>query len=167
MKPADIRDMRKDELGKKLEELQKQSLHVSALDIQRRLTLLIKAETELAYASFPRLIVEMALLKATLLPPLVPIQELMEKIKTLETAAVHTPVLPWDTARTTPVPLPQHTEPRSTTTSPQSIPSPAAAPAAVTGASGGQGDWGRFVAFVNGKDRQLGSVLEHGSPLKY
>ena len=163
-KPEEILEL----AAAELEELQKQSLHISALDIQRRLTLLIKAETELAYASFPRLIVEMALLKATLLAPLVPIQELLEKVKSLETAAVHTPVLPWDTTRATPAPLPQHTEPRSTTPPlpPQSIPSPAAAPAAATGASGGQGDWGRFVAFVNGKDRQLGSVLEHGSPLK-
>ena len=163
-KPEEILEL----AAAELEELQKQSLHVSALDIQRRLTLLIKAESEMAYASFPRLIVEMALLKATLLAPLVPIQELIEKIKTLETAAVHTPALPWDTARTPPTPLPQHTEPRNTTQTPppQSIPSPPAAATAAPAATGGQADWGRFVAFANGKDRQLGSVLEHGSPLK-
>lgn len=158
-KPEEILDI----AAAELEELQKQSLHVSTLDIQRRLTLLIKAEAEMAYATFPRLIVEMALLKATLLAPLVPIQELIEKIKTLETAAVHTPALPWDTARSTAAPVPQHTEPRSTAPSARPQP-PAAAPAPQS--AGEQSYWSRFVVFVNGRDRQLGSILEHGSPLK-
>jgi len=146
-KPEEILDL----AAAELDDLHKQSLHISALDIQRRLTLLMKAESEMAYANFPRLIVEMALLKAALLAPLVPVQELIEKIKALETAAVHTPSLPWETARVTAAPVPQYS------TAP-SRPSPPPA--------GGQSDWGRFVAFVNEKDRQLGSVLEHGSPLK-
>ncbi|MDD2581197.1 MAG: DNA polymerase III subunit gamma/tau [Desulfuromonadaceae bacterium] len=160
-KPEEILDI----AAAELEELQKQSLHVSALDIQRRLTLLIKAESEMAYASFPRLIVEMALLKATLLAPLVPIRELIEKIKTLETAAVHTPALPWDTARAATTPMQQHSEPLSSTPSARPQP-PAAAAAPAPGPAGGHADWGTFVTFVNDRDRQLGSVLEHGSPLK-
>jgi len=32
--------------------------------------------------------------------------------------------------------------------------------------SGGHSDWGRFVAFANDKEPLLGSVLEHGSPLR-
>ena len=160
-KPEEILDM----TAAELDELQKQSHHVSALDIQRRLTLFIKAETEMAYASFPRLIVEMALLKAALLAPLVPIQELIEKIKALETSAVHTPVLPWEAARVAPAPLPLHPEqPRSPAPPRQPQPTAVAAPTPHSG--GGQADWSRFVAFVNEKDRQLGSVLEHGSPLK-
>lgn len=165
-KPEEILDL----AAAELEELQKQSLHISALDVQRRLTLLIKAESEMAYASFPRLIVEMALLKATLLAPLVPIQELIEKIKTLETAAVHTPALPWDATRTVPTPLAPQPGQRSAI--PTALPQPtSSAPAAAVSTSApapadGQGDWSRFVAFVNGKDRQLGSILEHGSPLK-
>jgi DNA polymerase-3 subunit gamma/tau len=165
-KPEEILDL----AAAELEELQKQSLRISALDVQRRLTLLIKAESEMAYASFPRLIVEMALLKATLLAPLVPIQELIEKIKTLETAAVHTPALPWDATRTVPTPLAPQPGQRSAI--PTALPQPtSSAPAAAVSTSApapadGQGDWSRFVAFVNGKDRQLGSILEHGSPLK-
>jgi DNA polymerase-3 subunit gamma/tau len=158
-KPEEILDM----TAAELDELHKQSLHVNALDIQRRLTLFIKAESEMMYASFPRLIVEMALLKAALLAPLVPIQELIEKIKALETAAVHTPSLPWETARVASAPTPQYAEPRST--SPILSPSAIGA-ASVSEVAGGGSEWGRFVAFVNEKDRQLGSVLEHGSPLK-
>ncbi|MEI6824257.1 MAG: DNA polymerase III subunit gamma/tau [Desulfuromonadales bacterium] len=159
-KPEEILDI----TAAELDELRKQSLHVSALDVQRRLTLFIKAETELAYASFPRLIVEMALLKAALLAPLVPIQELIEKIKLLETAAVHTPSLPWEAARVAAIPTQQNVEPRTSTNEPSRHPD--AEPALSSKPIGNQTDWGRFVAFVNGKDLQHGAVLEHGSPLK-
>ena len=159
-KPEEILDMTTAEL----EELQKQSLHVSALDVQRRLTLLIKAESEMAYASFPRLIVEMALLKAALLAPLVSVQELIEKIKALETAAVHTPSLPWEASRVAAASAPQYAEPQVTT--PARPPQPADVAATQPGSAAGPADWGRFVAFVNEKDRQLGAVLEHGSPLR-
>lgn len=161
-KPEEILDL----AAAELDELHKQTLHITALDIQRRLTLLIKAESELAYASFPRLIVEMALLKAALLAPLVPIQELIDKIKALETAAVHTPSLPWEAARVAPAAISHHTE------APPPAPSrpapPVAAPPTVSHleSAGGHTDWGRFVAFVNEQERLLGSVLEHGSPLK-
>ncbi|HXE96668.1 MAG TPA: DNA polymerase III subunit gamma/tau, partial [Dongiaceae bacterium] len=155
-KPEEILDM----TAAELEELQKQSLHVTAVDIQRRLTLFIKAESDMAYASFPRLIVEMALLKASQLAPLVPIQDLIDKIKALETAAVHTPALPWETARAASAPQPQHSS------APPSPPKSAASAPAQPESAGGPTDWGRFVAFVNEQDRQLGSVLEHGSPLK-
>lgn len=159
-KPEEILDL----TAAELDELGKQSLHVTPLDIQRRLTLFLKAEAEMAYASFPRLIVEMALLKAALLAPLVPIQELMEKIKSLETAAVHTPSLPWEAARVTSAPPLQPAETH------KMAPSTPAQPATIAStppqSAGGNADWGSFVSFVNEKDRQLGSVLEHGSPLK-
>ncbi len=163
-KPEEILDM----TAAELDELNKQSLHITALDIQRRLTLFIKAESEMSYASFPRLIVEMALLKAALLAPLVPIQELIEKIKGLETAAVHTPSLPWEAARTVSVPVPQYAEPEQNTSSSSRPSQPdEGGEAVVVNEHGGEhADWGRFVAFVNEKNRQLGSVLEHGSPFK-
>ena len=163
-KPEEILDL----AAAELEELNKQSLHITALDIQRRLTLLIKAESEMAYASFPRLIVEMALLKAALLAPMVPVQELIDKIKALETAAVHTPTLPWETARTAAPSTTQHAEQRTAPAARPAPPPPAASTTttAQPAPTGGQTDWGRFVAFVNEQDRMLGSVLEHGSPLK-
>ncbi len=159
-KPEEILDI----TAAELEDLNKQSLHVTALDIQRRLTLFIKAESEMGYASFPRLIVEMALLKAALLAPLVPIQELIEKIKALETAAVHTPSLPWEASRVASPPVPQYAEPHSTVPSRPLHSAGSATPK--SGSAGGQADWGRFVTYVNEKEKLLGSVLEHGSPLK-
>jgi DNA polymerase-3 subunit gamma/tau len=163
-KPEEILDIALAEL----EELRTQAGNMAPQDIQRRLTLLIKAESEMAYAGFPRLIMEMVLLKAALLAPVIPIQELIDKIRMLESGSVHTPTLPWETGRAAPVsPAAQHAElPRSL---PQSRP-PAQPAAAPTFSPPAGGDihtvWGRFVAFVIGKQPAIGSVLEHGSPLK-
>lgn len=167
-KPEEILDL----AAAELDELKIQAGSIAPLDLQRRLTLLIKADAEMAYASFPRLIMEMALLKAALLAPVVPIQELIEKIKLLETGAVHTPALPWETGRAPAAPASSYSEPlRSVPQArpPQPQPPPAVAqpvPAATASATGGHTDWGRFVAFVIDKRPAIGSILEHGSPLK-
>ncbi len=158
-KPEEILDLADAEL----EELRQQAAGFSAQDIQRRLTLLIKADGEMAFASFQRLILEMALLKAAILVPVIPINELIEKIKLLETGAVHTPSLPWDAGRAAPA-VEQRHEPRAAHHHKAPVtPTTAAAPVPPGDGSGG---WERFVAFVLGKDPALGSVLEHGSPLK-
>lgn len=168
-KPEEILDL----AAAELDELRAQAGSMPPLDIQRRLTLLIKADAEMAYASFPRLIMEIALLKAALLAPVVPIQELIEKIKLLEAGAVHTPVLPWETGRTATVPAPQHSEPPKAFTPQSPIQQPPAvaaaaptAPATARPSGDIHTDWGRFVAFVIDKQPAIGSILEHGSPLK-
>lgn len=165
-KPEDILDL----AAAELDELRSQAGSIPPQDIQRRLTLLIKADGDMSYASFPRLIMEMALLKAALLAPVVPIQELIEKIKLLETGSVHTPSLPWETGRQaaapsaqppeTPRSLPQHKTPTQVPVADQA----AAAAERPTGDS--HSDWGRFVAYVIEKRPAVGSILEHGSPLK-
>jgi len=165
-KPEEILDL----AAAELDELKIQAGSIAPLDLQRRLTLLIKADAEMAYASFPRLIMEMALLKAALLAPVVPIQELIEKIKLLETGAVHTPTLPWETGRVPAAPASSFSEPlRSVPQARPAQPHQAVAqpaPAATASAAGGHTDWGRFVAFVIDKRPAIGSILEHGSPLK-
>lgn len=167
-KPEEILDLASAEL----DELKLQADSIAPLDLQRRLTLLIKADAEMAYASFPRLIMEMALLKAALLAPVVPIQELIEKIKLLEAGAVHTPALPWEAVRAPAAPAASHPEPpRSAPQAKQPPPQPIQAaaqqaPTATLSATGGLTDWGRFVSFVIDKRPAIGSILEHGSPLK-
>jgi len=155
-----------------LDELRVQAGSMAPQDIQRRLTLLIKADAEMAYASFPRLIIEMALLKAALLAPVIPIQDLIDKIKLLEAGAVHTPSLPWETGRPAPAPpaaqrsevvrdMPQYTPPSQPQPTVQTTP----ATAMPHNPDAHQG-WGGFVSFVIGKNPAIGSILEHGSPLK-
>jgi len=166
-KPEEILDLSEPEL----EELRRQAGSFSALEIQRRLTLLIKADGDMAYASFPRLILEIALLKAATLEPVVPILELLEKIKTLETNAVHTPPLPWDAARSTPAPEARRQEtPRNLTPHAPATSAPPTAPAAhpkpASHAPGTHSSWERFVDYVIEKHPATGSILEHGSPLR-
>jgi DNA polymerase-3 subunit gamma/tau len=161
-KPEEILDLSAAELV----ELRAQSGNVTALDIQRRLTLLIKADTEMAHTSFPRLLMEMALLKAALLSPVISIQDLIEKIKVLETGSVHTPSLPWDSQRVKADPAQKHSEPQLAAhhhrhSSPLASPSVAAIPSTDSHTA-----WSRFVVFVNEKLPSIGSILEHGSPLK-
>jgi len=162
-KPEEILDLSQPEL----EELRLQAESVTAQDLQRRLTLLLKADGEMAFASFPRLALEMALLKAATLEPVVPILELLEKLKAMETSAVHTPALPWDAGRISPVAEQRHHEPLRTVPQPQRTafapPSSASAP---QGAAGSAPSWERFVAYAYEKRPSVGSVLEHGSPLK-
>lgn len=161
-KPEEILDLADAEL----EELRQQAAAFTAQDIQRRLTLLIKADGEMAYASFQRLILEMSLLKATLLVPVIPINELLEKIKVLEAGAVHTPALPWNARRpaVSGAGEQESGEPKQATPQPAKAVQPAPAPK--TQPHGSHADWERFVAFCVEKRPAAGSVLEHGSPLK-
>jgi len=161
-KPEDILDLTNAEL----EELRQQAAAFSAQDIQRRLTLLVKADNEMAHATFPRLILEMALLKATTLEPVIPISELLEKIKMLETGAVHTPSLPWDVNRSSSIATTegQRPEPSRAGQHHKILPAqPVTTPVQKVGANV---SWQRFVTFVLEKRPDIGSVLEHGSPLK-
>ncbi|MBT1070642.1 DNA polymerase III subunit gamma/tau [Pelotalea chapellei] len=160
-KPEEILDVSAAEL----DELRQQAEGFSSLEIQRRLTLLIKADADMAQATFPRLILEIALLKLATLEPVVPVQELLEKIKVMEAGAVHTPALPWKAERTPPAVESRRHEPThsSTPTAPAASP-PSAGPRAQ--APGSHSDWERFVGYVSEKNPVLGSILEHGSPLK-
>ena len=164
-KPEEILDLADAEL----EELRQQAAKFSPQDIQRRLTLLIKADGEMAYASFQRLVLEMYLLKAALLVPVVPIDDLIEKLKVLEAGAVHTPSLPWNAGRQTGTVDGERNrnETKSAAAHPAKAAQPAAAePAAKIQPRGSHSDWERFVSFTLEKRPAIGSVLEHGSPLK-
>jgi DNA polymerase-3 subunit gamma/tau len=164
-KPEEILDLADAEL----DELRQQAGGFYAADIQRRLTLLIKADGEMAFASFQRLILEMALLKAALLVPVIPINELIEKIKMLETGAVHTPSLPWNAARqaVSGESIPHRPEPHRNSIQPAAAaPLTSPPPVLKPQSHGSLSDWERFVSFTVGKCPAIGSVLEHGSPLK-
>jgi DNA polymerase-3 subunit gamma/tau len=169
-KPEEILDLADAELA----ELRYLSAPFTSEDIQRRLTLLIKADGEMAYASFQRLILEMALLKATLLIPVIPINQLLDSLKVLEAGAVHTPSLPWNagqsagTATREPRVDSHHLNPTPHTPAKQQLqakqPSQLHVPPAATGS---RSSWEKFVAFAVEKRPALGAVLEHGSPVKW
>ncbi|SJZ41690.1 DNA polymerase III, tau subunit [Trichlorobacter thiogenes] len=157
-KPGEILDLAEAEL----EELRQQAGEQSAADIQRRLTLLVKAEGEMAHASFPRLLLEMALLKMANLQPVLPIQQLLDRIKHLETGIAQTTPELWSAPATA-----QQSTPRNIAPPRQEAAAASVAPAPVAPAGGVGGGWERFVTFCLEQKPALGALLEHGSPLAY
>jgi len=152
-KPGDILDLAESELN----ELRQQAGDQTAADIQRRLTLLVKAEVGMAHASFPRLLLEMALLKMATLQPVVPIQQLLERVRHLETGLASTPEL-WAAVPVAPVSVSKAVPATHHEAHP-----------AGSGAQYGQkhSDWEHFVTFCLEQKPALGAILEHGSPLAY
>lgn len=168
-----------------LDDLRALAASTTLPDLQRRLTLLLKAEGEMAHSGFPRLMLELALMKMATLPPAVPVQELLARLAALEGGA---PLAPRPAPQGAPAPRQQGPAPSA-----QAAPRPAASqpvmrdqapPAApVRGQAAAEpapqrsqapagppvdeGDlWGSLVNFVKAKKRMLGSQLEHVRPVK-
>lgn len=173
-KPEEILELSEAELS----ELRKQTDQFSISDIQRRLSLLLKAEAEMGYANFPRLIVEIALLKAATIEPIIPIQQLLDEIRVIEANTVNTPTLQWNTTKktsqqsnSTPV-REKSTASRDTAQLTTVREEPKTEPVAVTPIAreitpiNNQSDWDSFVNFCIKKRVAVGSIFEHGSPLK-
>ncbi|WP_316348844.1 DNA polymerase III subunit gamma/tau [Desulfuromonas acetoxidans] len=119
--------------GDELHALKSLSALAGQDDWQRLLSMLIKVETELSASSFPRLLVEMTLVRAASLPPAKDIAGLIRKVEALEGGY---------SSGSVPRPQPQQAPPVSammpkesppapappSATAPQSAPSPVSAP---------------------------------------
>ena len=172
--PGDLLELSDGEMG----ELRAFADGSSSQDLQRHLTLLLKAEGEMAHAGFPRLILEMALMKMATLAPAVPVQELLARLDALENRGAPVP----RPARQDAPPAPRAAEPRIplapppardpgtprvAAEPPRAAGAPAPAPPTAQAAGGEDGDlWGGFVLFVKGKKPMLGADLEQVYPVK-
>jgi len=154
--PTQILDLTEGELG----DLRQCADMASFEDIQRHLSILLKAESEMAQSGFTRLILEMALLKMAMLLPLVPIHELLARLKSLEEIARQTP-----TGAASPSPGARDTRP-SAAKLPQQ-PDRNESGVAVSGMKPEERGWPGFVSFVATRKIRLGSLLEHGRPLRF
>jgi DNA polymerase-3 subunit gamma/tau len=65
--------------------LRAQAQLIPAEDCDRAFRILLEADEEVGRAPYPKLVLEMALLRLTALPPLVPVDELLRRIGELET----------------------------------------------------------------------------------
>lgn len=160
-----------------LAELQELVGCVTLEDLQRHLTLLLRADVEMAQSSFPRLVLEMALLKMANLAPVIPVDELLARIQSLEklgSGVVASSGPTWEAPRsrqgeqpairTRPVAPPVKPPPAAEREA-YSPASASAAPQAETLRHEGD-DWEGFVTFVRGKKPLLAALLEHGRPLR-
>lgn len=128
-------------------------------DLQRMLTLLIKAEAELAQSNFPRLTMEMSLIRLAQLPPGQEVAVLIRKLEALEQrlAGVPAPAAPVAVApavepvRPEPPPPPEEFSPKNVEAPPVSE-------------TPGKG-WAGLVDFVKSRRVRIGSFLEHGRPI--
>jgi DNA polymerase-3 subunit gamma/tau len=175
-KPEEILDLAESEL----DDLKQQAAGQIVDDIQRQLALIIKAEASMLHASFPRLLLEMVLIKMASLQPVVPISQLMEQVRQLANRTDWTaapvrqiaapgPVkveqaVPARPAVKVPIPLSPATE-----TAPEPIKDP---PASIKPVMKQQqqstGSWEGLVEFCKSHNKPLlSSLLENGVPLRY
>ncbi|MEO8603010.1 MAG: DNA polymerase III subunit gamma/tau, partial [bacterium] len=64
--------------------LREQAARISQADCDRAFRILLAADEEVGRAPYPKLVLEMALLKLASLPPLVPVDELLSRLDSLE-----------------------------------------------------------------------------------
>jgi DNA polymerase-3 subunit gamma/tau len=152
---SDLLDLAEAEMS----EIASQAGTVKQDEMQRHLSILLKAESEMAASGFPRLVLELALVRMCTMAPVVPITDLLERLKAAEGKGGGSSA-PVASPRTNPSPV-RSAEP------PKSENSPATANIERGKPDAAQGDksWPGFVAFVMGKRAGLGSILEHGHPL--
>src|SRR6185369_15829459 len=64
--------------------LREQAARIPAEDCDRAFRILLETDEEVGRAAYPKLVLEMALLRLTALPPLVPVDELLQRLGDLE-----------------------------------------------------------------------------------
>jgi len=176
---ADLPDLSETEL----EEIRGEATPVDLADLQRHLAILLKAESEMAQTTFPRLVLEMALLKMATLVPAVPVNEILERLKALEGTGsggmIASPPPSWrkstagrdgDSGR--PVMAGTAQAKPDTPDTPvarrrQAPEKPDTQQVAETDGGVDEADsWEGFIAFVRRKKPLLASSLEHAHPLR-
>lgn len=158
--------------AEELAELQKLAAETGLEELQRTLTLLLKTEAELPASSFPRLTLEMVLIRLAHLPPARDVATLIRKLEDLErrlgegrmpSSGGGSSAAPADLPGEPP---PEEPPPPRQTLAAQSRPRPAAAPErpapVATAAAKG---WPGLVDKIRKKKPLLASILEHGSLL--
>jgi DNA polymerase-3 subunit gamma/tau len=135
--------------------------------LQRFIAILLRTDSDMAHTSFSRLLLEMAMIKMATISPVIPVHELLDRLKTLESRSPSIPVA-GEPATLPYRPAPPENKPVSKpangpaivplATPPQPLAVPPAAPATP--------DWQGFVAYVKALKPMLASKLEKGSPLQ-
>ncbi len=148
--------------------------------LQRSLAILMKAETDCAHSTLPRLVVEMALIKMATLVPLVPAREILARIDRLEArlggslppsrpaapqAAAPRPAPPQAFQRQQSPPPGRPEQAPSRSPAERGAAAPPSEPSRTPPAPAG-GDWPGFVAFVKRSKPLLATKLEKGNPLQ-
>lgn len=152
--PGELLDLAEAELA----EITGQAGSKKQEDLQRYLAILLKAESEMALSGFPRLILEMALVKMCSLAPVVPIHEILDRLQVIEKSGKVDSIDSKPVCREKPFVSQPAVLPHESKKDP-----PVAAQADENVEI--KDNWSGLVAFIVGKKAILGSLLEHGHPL--
>jgi DNA polymerase-3 subunit gamma/tau len=172
---ADLSDLSEAEQS----DIRSQASVIGLVELQRHLTILLRADMEMAHSGFPRLILEMALLKMATMIPVAPVQDILERLKMLEGrigGVATSPHLPLERVSSCREPTaPPYKSPKASPVKETLTAAPAggegrphAAPvmAARTEAKSPDEEWIGFVDFVRKKKPLLAALLGHGRPVK-
>lgn len=163
-KSADLLDLSESELKESLELAQGCDL----VTLQRFISILLKAEGEMAHSSFGRLLLEMALIRMATISPVVAIDELLRQLNAL-TARGNAMPLAADPSSVSYRPAAVKTPAGSQTAAPRGAEPPAqreAVPAGNHDLAASKPSWHGFVAFAKTRRPMLGTKLEKASPLQ-
>lgn len=130
--------------------------------LQRTLSLLMQTEAQIAHSNYPRLTLEMAVVKLASLPSGVEIGSMIHKLDLLEKRLSSGPP-PVPQQQRVEVPAAAPPPPPPQTPPPEEPPAKKVEAPPVAAAE--EKDWTGLVEFVNRKRRAIGSVLEHAHPL--
>ena len=159
--PEDLHDYGEAEL----QELRLLAAPASLDDLQRLLSMLIRTEADLAVSNYPRLTMEMVLIRLSSLPQGIEVASLVKKLEALERrlaggtlpAAPRSPVAPVAPVVVPIAPSVAVSQDLDVPPPPQEPEAPPVAPVAL-----GEKSWGGLVNFINQRRRPMGSRLEHG-----
>lgn len=152
--PAELLDM----VGDELQELQTLAADAALEELQRVVTLLLKLQTELVGSPYPLLSLEMALVRLASLPPMEDLARLIGRLEGLEKRLGAGLPLPAAASGRATVPPPPPPAPLGERPAKKSEP-PAPAPPRGRG-------WEGLVEQVKQSRPIIGSILEHGRPLR-
>jgi DNA polymerase-3 subunit gamma/tau len=138
--------------------LRAQAGRITGEDCDRAFRILLETDEEVARAPYPKLVLEMALLRLAALPPLLPVEELLQRLGDLEGRTRAAP------SATRPVPA----APRAA--APPAASAPAAPVARDAGprppSGGGAQSWEAFVAFARAERPTLAEHLAKCAPAR-
>ncbi len=138
--------------------LRAQAERIGAADCDRAFRILLAADDEVARAPYPKLVLEMALLRLTALPPLVPVDELLQRVGELEARLRGAPAARSGGAAAR-APLATRSEPVAATPPRRETSSTPPRAAAQPAPPADGGSWEAFVAFVAGERPTLADHL--------
>jgi DNA polymerase-3 subunit gamma/tau len=153
--------------------IKEQVANVEVAELQRHLAILLRADQELPHSSFPRLVLEMALLKMATLAPVVAVNEILARLKALEGMGYRQGAEPASTGkaeRRPTAPSVQRREAQSqarvVANKPTQEPPATGKAAQVVKTEAVSDSWPLFIDFVRQKKPLLASCLDHARPLK-